>query len=166
MAWGAYETLYKRLMNINKDGCWPWGMDFGLDSDGCMRDTPTGTPLVCSIFPIRDFKMLHFTNSSETRMHSSRVRTARSSCRPRGSPPGPPRSRHAPGRKHNHRRLWKYNLAPTSLRAVTTKIVVKPEDSSCWRKTVQYPQQLPPNSDIPLNHFFQMERFYLIRWIG
>ena len=25
MVWSAYETLYKGLMNINENGCWPWG---------------------------------------------------------------------------------------------------------------------------------------------
>ena len=77
-----------------------------------------------------------------TRMHSSRMRTARRSGRPGGGvstrqPPGagtPPAARHAgiahtpllqgmlgyhpPPCEQNHRRLWKYNIAPTSLRAV------------------------------------------------
>ena len=74
----------------------------------------------------------------QTRMHSSTMRTARSSSHlGGGSPPpweqtpleqkpppgagtpgaGTPRSRHPPC-EQNHRRLWKYNLAPTSLRAV------------------------------------------------
>ena len=30
MVWSAYETLYKRLMNINEDRCWPWGMASAL----------------------------------------------------------------------------------------------------------------------------------------
>ena len=72
------------------------------------------------------------------------MRTTRSSSRPGGvstrhppprsrlrgtmHPPRsrPPRTRRPPGTRHphcgqNHRHLWKYNLAPTSLRAVTRK---------------------------------------------
>ena len=30
MAQSAYETLYKGLMNINEDGCWPWGLASAL----------------------------------------------------------------------------------------------------------------------------------------
>ena len=41
MARSAYETLYKGLMNINEDGCWPYGWH-SLDGDWCIkRDTPT-----------------------------------------------------------------------------------------------------------------------------
>ena len=92
-----------------------------------------------------------------TRMHSSRMRTTRSSScpggvftrhTPRGSTPQrkhpleeaqpptpqrkPPRRRHPPPRGQNHRRLWKYNLAPTSLRAV---INLQEQDGKDQRKT-------------------------------
>ena len=30
MAWSAYETLYKGLMNINEDSCQPWGIALAL----------------------------------------------------------------------------------------------------------------------------------------
>ena len=41
MAQSAYQTLYKGLMNINEDGCQPYGR-FGLDGDWCIKcDTPT-----------------------------------------------------------------------------------------------------------------------------
>ena len=87
-----------------------------------------------------------------TRMHSSRMRTACSSGRLGGSPPGttpeqtpweqnPPPDQAPPGPDprgadppweqapppcgQNHRRLWKYNLAPTSLRAVKISAFTK-----------------------------------------
>ena len=41
MARSTYETLYKGLMNINEDGCWPYGR-LSLDGDQCIKcDTPT-----------------------------------------------------------------------------------------------------------------------------
>ena len=41
MVQSTYETLYKGLMNINEDGCPPYGWH-GLDGDRCIkRDTPT-----------------------------------------------------------------------------------------------------------------------------
>ena len=69
------------------------------------------------------------TYACETWMHSSRMRTTRSSSHPGGgggSPPGtPPGSRHPPPCGQNHRRLWKYNLAPTSLRAVNITLPLR-----------------------------------------
>ena len=53
----AYETLYKVLININEDGCWPsrW---LGLDSDQCIKcDTPT-----LSIVGFKNLFLLLFQN--------------------------------------------------------------------------------------------------------
>ena len=85
----------------------------------------------------------------KTRMHSSRMHTARRSSHPGGvstrhpsqeqTPPDqapsgsrPPRDQ-TPPCGQNHRRLWKYNLAPTSLRAFISynKYIVLPYISNC-----------------------------------
>ena len=57
MTRSAYETLYKRLMNINEDGCQPWGMALALMVIGVCEIPPTTFIEAWEIFEIIKFPL-------------------------------------------------------------------------------------------------------------